>query len=193
MSEMFTSSLPLPQQVSDLHKVYMHLMIYVDEQNDTLKQTYITAATKHNQKLLEDPHFYDAGFDLFLPTDMKVSEPHRKVDFGIKCCAIINRSLVSDVPFFTPFYTYARSSISKTPLRLANNQGIIDAGYRGNLIGVFDWLPDVDKNYTISEYSRLLQICAPGLIPIYVTIVDTIDELGPSTLRGEGGFGSTGI
>ena len=33
---------------------------------------------------------------------------------------------------------YPRSSIYKTPLRLANNTGIIDSGYRGNLMGAFD-------------------------------------------------------
>jgi dUTPase len=44
----------------------------------------------------------------------------------------------------------------------------------------------------MEEYSRILQICAPGLVPIYVNIVDKIEELGPSTSRGVGGFGSTG-
>jgi dUTPase len=48
----------------------------------------------------------------------------------------------------------------------------------------FDWYEN--------EYSRLLQICAPELAPIFITIVDTVEELGPSTSRGEGGFGSTG-
>jgi dUTPase len=53
-----------------------------------------------------------------------------------------------------------------------------------------------DKNYDgyyMDAYSRMLQICAPGLVPIYVHIVDNIEELGPSTSRGEGGIGSTGI
>ena len=49
----------------------------------------------------------------------------------------------------------------------------------------------INLNY-IQEYLRLLQICAPGLVPIYVNIVDTFEELGQSTLRGDGGFGSTG-
>ena len=87
--------------------------------------------------------------------------------------------------------------MSKTPLRLANNQGIIDAGYRGSLIGMFDCIyndPSDDKDYDwyMDAYSRMLQICAPGLVPIYVQIVDTFEELGPSTSRGAGGFGSTG-
>ena len=31
------------------------------------------------------------------------------------------------------YYLYPRSSISKTPLILANSVGIIDSGYRGNI------------------------------------------------------------
>jgi dUTPase len=37
----------------------------------------------------------------------------------------------------------------------------------------------------------LVQICAPGLVPIIVELVDSLEELG-ETARGEGGFGSTG-
>ena len=96
---------------------------------------------------------------------------------------------------------YPRSSLSKTKLRLANSVGIIDAGYRGNLIGMFDItnideLARGDKNreadYVAKEYDRLVQICAPGLVPIYVEIVHDISELSIETERGDGGFGSTG-
>jgi dUTP pyrophosphatase len=96
---------------------------------------------------------------------------------------------------------YPRSSLSKTKLRLANSVGIIDAGYRGNLIGMFD-VVNIDENvkqdknrkadYIAKVNDRLLQICAPGLVPIYVEIVDDICELGNETERGNGGFGSTG-
>ena len=97
--------------------------------------------------------------------------------------------------YFTPFYTYARSSMSKTPLRLANNQGIIDAGYRGNLIGMFDCISNegIELVWNMEKYSRILQVCAPSLMPIYVEIVDSLEDLGPSTSRGAGGIGSTGI
>jgi dUTPase len=37
-----------------------------------------------------------------------------------------------------------------------------------------------------------VQICAPGLVPILVQIVDSMEELGGETARGGGGFGSTG-
>jgi dUTP pyrophosphatase len=169
------------------HFNVMYLSIFVDSDDDYLKQLYIKYAKIHNFNILNDP-FYDAGFDVFLPTNNNVFKKSitNKVDFNIKCCAKMYNKTNS---YFTPFYTYARSSISKTPLRLANNQGIIDAGYRGNLIGMFDC---IEQEYYIQEYLRLLQICAPGLIPIYVNIVDTFEELGQSTLRGNGGFGSTG-
>lgn len=197
------------------HQKFMYLNMFVDCKDEKLKKLYIEAAQKHNKKILGDPNFYDAGFDLFLPkNENEVSVygegtrffgsgwkdrpiPVNKVDFKVKCCAKIYNTNNNNTytSYFTPFYTYARSSISKTPLRLANNQGIIDAGYRGNLIGMFDCIIEdesEDYDWYMEEYSRMLQICAPSLIPIYVNIVDTIEELGPSTSRGDGGFGSTG-
>jgi dUTP pyrophosphatase len=86
---------------------------------------------------------------------------------------------------------YPRSSISKTNLRLANSVGIIDAGYRGHIMAVFD-INNNNNIYVGKAYERYVQICAPGLIPITVEIVNSIEELGEKTERGEGGFGSTG-
>jgi dUTP pyrophosphatase len=83
-----------------------------------------------------------------------------------------------------------RSSISKMPLRLANSVGIIDAGYRGNLIAAVD---NIDKAtvYNVAPDTRLFQICSPDLsVFLKVEVVDVIP--GGPTLRGEGGFGSTG-
>lgn len=200
-------------RIKSNHNQIMHLSIFVDSEDEELKKLYIESANKHNAKLVKDLDFYDAGFDLYLPKNShdehscgtkffkKNSNAHvNKVDFNIKCCAkmfLIDQKRFIYASQFTPFYTYARSSLSKTPLRLANNQGIIDAGYRGSLIGMFDCIhtntsDDSIYDYYLDEYTRILQICAPGLVPIYVEIVDTFECLGPSTLRGSGGFGSTG-
>lgn len=172
------------------HDYFMHLNIFIDSDDESLKEQYIKAAELHNKKISEEPDFYDSGFDLFLP-EATLFEPNKttKVDFKIKCCAIQVRN--NSGLNYSPFYTYARSSISKTPLRLANNQGVIDAGYRGNLIGMFDCLMQ-ESNWEADKFTRLLQICAPGLIPIYVNVVSSIEDLGPVTKRGEGGIGSTG-
>jgi dUTP pyrophosphatase len=195
------------------HQQVMHISLFCDDSDPTLKNMYKTAADAHNKKLLEDPHFYDAGFDLFLPKKEdpygpgtafygkhweSAGPPINKVDFKVKCCAKMYELQTASF-CYTPFYTYARSSISKTPLRLANNQGIIDAGYRGSLIGMFDCIYEENNDnnkpkefdYYLEPYSRILQICGPGLVPIFVEIVEKLEDLGPNTSRGEGGIGST--
>lgn len=89
-----------------------------------------------------------------------------------------------------PFKLYPRSSMgSKTPLRLANSVGVVDSGYRGHLMACVDC--HGKENYHISQYDRLLQIVAFSGRPIFVKLVENHNELG-MTIRGDGGFGSTG-
>ena len=105
---------------------------------------------------------------------------------GIQCAAYHYVNFTSKVPAPQPFCVYARSSIYKTPFRLANNVGIIDSGYRGNLKAAFDNV--TDGRAVLTPYTRLLQICMPNLVPFQIEIVDELDN----TSRGAGGFGSTG-
>jgi dUTPase len=101
------------------------------------------------------------------------------------------------------FYLYPRSSISKTRMRLANSVGIIDAGYRGDLIAAVDtiglfgstdiWHIWKETLSPIKKYDRYFQVCAPDLSPFLVHIVETEGDLSPPTDRGDGGFGSTGV
>ena len=112
---------------------------------------------------------------------------------------------VPDLPFNAPtgFYLYPRSSISKTRMRLANSVGIIDAGYRGDIIAAVDTIGLFGSNdiwhvwketlSPIQKYDRYFQLCAPDLSAFQVHIVDTEAELGAPTTRGGGGFGSTGV
>ena len=158
----------------------MNLKLFIDSEDEELKKMYKDAVVQHNEKMSSD--YPDAGFDLFTPkTTLCDANGVNKIDFLVKCSA--TRNTVT-----TGYYMYPRSSISKTSLRLANSVGIIDSGYRGNLIGAFD----CRDPYLVPQYTKLVQICSPTLEPIYVTIVDTVDELGLNTERGEGGFGSTG-
>lgn len=81
---------------------------------------------------------------------------------------------------------YPRSSLgAKTPLRLANSVGIIDAGYRGPICAILDNLSDQD--FIVQRGERLVQICRPNLKPFKMIVVD---ELSGSE-RGERGIGST--
>jgi dUTP pyrophosphatase len=148
----------------------------------------------------------DAGFDLFVPF-RKVCDANRvvndkyappgqnltsdpacnKFDFGIKCSATVRERF--NTSYNTGYYLHPRSSVSKTPLRLANSTGIIDSGYRGNIIGMFDC---DSHGFQVEKFDRIAQICAPSLMPIYVELVNTMEDLGEETIRGGGGFGSTG-
>ena len=187
----------------------MSLKIYVPVQTEEdlqLKQKYVNAASNHNNKVLNpDNKYLDSGFDLFVPNDFE-QQPFRdqsyiKIDFQIVCAA----SMVTESGrnYNTGYYMDPRSSISKTSLRLANSRGIIDSGYRGPLIGMFDVIKQLRLNHSydnnvvdpslVSRFDRVTQLCAPSLEPILVTIVDSLEELGERTERGIGGFGSTGI
>jgi dUTP pyrophosphatase len=155
--------------------------------DEVLKSYYYDASQKHNTKMWTNP-FPDAGFDLFTPATLVASAlTTQKIDYGVKCSAMI---VINNLEQPSGFYIYPRSSTgSKTPLRLANSVGIIDSGYRGNLISVFDNIRTMD--YKITKLDKLVQICAPGLLPIIVEIVQKEEDLGVPTARGEGGFGST--
>jgi dUTP pyrophosphatase len=168
----------------------MRLKIYVE--NAELKEKYRVSIEKHNKKFLEDK-YCDAGFDLFVP-ELKLLECQIVcIDYGIKCEAVMDNQIThtddtgEHITYPTGFYMYPRSSIYKTPLRMCNSVGIIDAGYRGNLKCWFD----VRCNDKIEKFDRISQICSPGLNPIYVELVDKEEDLS-ITSRGSGGFGSTG-
>jgi len=189
----------------------MILKLFVDG-DDELKNKYYEAVNNHNTKVLKNHTYIDAGFDLFAPGNegdelnawgdqlrffgpgWSDASPVNKVDFKVCCSA----QMVTDTQkcFNTGYYMYPRSSLSKTQLRLANSTGIIDAGYRGHLMSMFDVVNidqanDTEADYYGMKFDRYIQICAPGLVPILVELVDSKEELG-ETERGNGGFGSTG-
>lgn len=200
----------------NIYERVMHLKLFVDSDDNHLKNMYYTAADNHNNKIINNPTHIDAGFDLFAPGNednlennvygdnlrffgpgWKDAKPVNKVDLKVCCSA---RMLTDKGKVFnTGYYMYPRSSLSKTQLRLANSVGIIDSGYRGHLMGMFDVVnidptlsPNKDADYFGRKFDRYLQICAPGLVPIIVEIVNSKQELGEETERGDGGFGSTG-
>jgi len=131
-------------------------------------------------------HPGDSGLDLFISEDIIVPAGaiSFKVDLRIMCEAFPSKEKEHNISY----YLYPRSSMgAKTPLRLSNSVGIIDAGYRGNIIGIVDNI-DQKNDFRIEAGSRLFQICSPTLDPLTFELVNELSE----TSRGEGGFGSTG-
>ena len=133
-------------------------------------------------------HFHDgdSGFDLFNPETITVKPGETKcIDLMIQCESFncMNPNIRKNVSY----KLYPRSSIVKTPLRLSNSVGIIDAGYRGNIKAFVDNIKDIP--FTIEKGTRLFQICGPYLESISFEIVQDLSY----SQRGSGGFGSTGI
>ena len=186
---------------------YFILKLFIsDDVGDGIRELYINAVDKHNcvmDKCIYDDIYaeFDAGFDLFAPTEEVIQSNTLgyKMNHLIKCS--MNRTFYSfagrDAAGEKPvgYYLYPRSSTgTKTPLRLSNSVGIIDSGYRGNIIAAFDNRDTSNGGEFVVEMgSRVVQICPPELsYPVLVEIVDNESDLG-TTNRGEGGFGSTGI
>jgi len=179
---------------------YYLLQLFVDVHDDELVNLYKQAIIKHNtvvEAYFKDTSsvHVDAGFDLFCPNFITVlGRQTQKVNHRVKTAMkfiLKDNENNLDISMSVGYYLYPRSSTgSKTPLRLANSVGIIDSGYRGYLIAVFDnWQEEV---FNIEPYQRLAQVCPPNLTyPIYVQMVEQEEDLGV-TVRGAGGFGSSG-
>jgi dUTP pyrophosphatase len=160
------------------------LKIFIE--NEELRELYKTHIKKHNEKILHND-FLDSGFDLFCPNDFTFETQFKTefLDMQIKTEMFI---IENERYYPVGFFTFPRSSISKTPLIVANGTGIIDCGYRGNLIGAFR---SFESNYNVVKHTRLLQIVYSMKTPIYVVMVENLNDLS-STERNTGGFGSTG-
>jgi dUTP pyrophosphatase len=159
--------------------------LFIHTSNDELKKRYMISVEEHNRQVISTHP--NSGFDLFSPERIVTNMNTIKLDTQITC------SMIDDNKQNCGFYLYPRSSISKTNLRLANSVGIIDSGYRGNLLAILDNILKNDNvSTTIEEQSRLIQICGGDLQPFIVVLVDDVKLLG-ETARGTGGFGSTGV
>ena len=124
-------------------------------------------------------HFHngDAGLDLYTLEDISFSSGEtKKIKLGISCEPKDGKA----------YYLFPRSSISKTPLRLSNSIGLIDGGYRGEIMASCDNIKDFDC--IVKKGDRLFQLVAADSSPISYTLVDSLSD----TTRGSGGFGSTG-
>jgi dUTP pyrophosphatase len=159
----------------------MKYTLYIQTSNDLLIEKYSKAI--EDMKNSTNVH-KDSGFDLYFPELFESQFNSTSLaDLQVRCAAYCGQNP-------TGFYLYPRSSIYKTNFRLANNVGIIDSGYRGNLKVALDCRQcHRDNDSTkILPGTRLFQICMPTLEPFEVKLVRELN----TTERGEGGHGSTG-
>jgi dUTP pyrophosphatase len=82
---------------------------------------------------------------------------------------------------------FARSGLGiKYGITLSNSVGVIDSDYRGEIMVGLSNVSD--QEYTINPYDRIAQLV---LVPIPSYELEEVSELN-ETIRGTGGFGSTG-
>ncbi|MFL3027309.1 MAG: dCTP deaminase domain-containing protein [Candidatus Neomarinimicrobiota bacterium] len=132
------------------------------------------------QELYENHgHFHegDAGLDLFIINQLTI-QPGETV--------LIKSNIACENTDGKPYLLMPRSSISKTPLRQCNSVGLIDAGYRGEIMAAVDNIKKT--SFTINPGQRFFQLVSMDGGPISFEIVPELSE----TARGQGGFGSTG-
>jgi dUTP pyrophosphatase len=118
-------------------------------------------------------HKSDAGYDLTACSYYGTTDGKYYYDLGIKVA----------IPEDYVGLLIARSSIVRKEAMLANCVGVVDSGYRGNLVAVFT---SPNPPYEVGE-----RCCQLVVLPIYSLEAEEVDSLSDST-RGTRGFGSSG-
>lgn len=126
-------------------------------------------------------HSTDAGYDLV------ATHITTEINECGQLILVYHTGLAIEIPEGYFGMLAPRSSIFKKSLTLTNSIGVIDSGYRGEIMGKFkvttDVIPAVYKEG--EKFAQLL------IIPIADTTFTEASELSISD-RGEGGYGSTG-
>ncbi len=123
---------------------------------------------------------YAAGADMYACLDAAVQiEPGQTV--------LIHTGIAMEIPAGYAGLVYARSGLaSKKGLAPANKVGVIDADYRGEIMVALH--NHGTQTQSVEPGERVAQL----VIAPYITgVFHQVDELS-DTVRGDGGFGSTG-
>ena len=124
---------------------------------------------------------FAAGADLYACLDADVTIAPAET-------LLIHTGLAMEIPTGLVGLIYARSGLaSKKGLAPANKVGVIDSDYRGEIMVALHNHSGEDR--TVSHGERIAQIV---FAPYYTAEFNLTEELD-DTVRGAGGFGSTGV
>lgn len=131
-----------------------------------------------NAKLPTKAHLTDACFDIYSNTNIKINPKETQ---------LIHTGFKTEIPqgYFAP--VFARSGLAtKKGLRPSNCVGVIDSDYRGEwLVCLYN---DSNEPQIIQCGDRIAQFTLLPVLDIDIEQVETVSD----TLRGKGGFGSSG-
>ena len=121
-----------------------------------------------------------SGMDIMAFLEKPVSIMPNKLE-------IIPTGLSIAIPNNTEIQIRPRSGLAaKNNISVLNTPGTSDSDYRGELKVIL--FNHGDKKFTVNNDDRIAQIV---LVPIIKAAFEEVNDL-PETIRGEGGFGSTG-
>lgn len=123
---------------------------------------------------------YAAGCDLYSSSLESITiDPHTT--------KLIHTGIAMEIPVGKVGLVYARSGLaSKRSLAPANKVGVIDSDYRGEIMVALHNHSDIPQ--TIEAKERVAQLVITSYDQAIFEVVDDLSD----TVRGEGGFGSTG-
>lgn len=123
----------------------------------------------------------DAGLDLTAVS--KSFDEYGNVCYGT--------GLAFEIPEGYVGFVFPRSSITKKQLFLSNAVGVIDSGYRGEVS--FKFKPSVAYGSVLdSEYEIGERVGQMIIMPYPHIEFEGVEDLS-ETVRGDGGYGSTGL
>lgn len=123
---------------------------------------------------------FAAGADLYACMDEAITIAPGETHF-------VKTGLAMEVPVGYAGLIYARSGLAcKKGLAPANKVGVIDSDYRGEIMVALHNHSNVEV--TVESGERIAQLV---ITPYIVAAFNQVEEL-EETVRGEGGFGSTG-
>ncbi len=122
---------------------------------------------------------YAAGADLYSAEEETVIEPHTTV--------FISTGIATEIPEGYMGLIFARSGLScKRHLAPANKVGVVDSDYRGEIkVALHNHSNEPQK---IDAGERVAQLVITPFLSVNFEETDELED----TVRGEGGFGSTG-
>lgn len=139
--------------------------------------------TDENAKFPTYGSEFAAGADLYAV----IHNEENKVEILPGETAFIDTGIVMEIPNGYVGLVYARSGLScKQGLAPANKVGVIDSDYRGNImVALYNQSNEVR---TVSEGDRIAQIIIQPVEQFGFKVKENLSD----TIRGNGGFGSSG-
>ena len=122
-------------------------------------------------------HSGDAGMDLYSAEDVVIKQGERK---------IIPTGIKMEIPASYVGLIWDKSGLaSKNGLKIM--AGVIDSTYRGEIKAVIINLSD--REYRIEKNTKIAQMLIQKVESMEIEVVENLED----TLRGDGGFGSSGL